>query len=131
MAGPSLAPETLDALDASVEVDMLTPRRDGSTSRRPIWVVVADGEAYVRSYRGASAAWYRRALADGVAALEVDGRTIDVELEPIRDADVDQRVSEGYRAKYGEQSPGPTDAMVSPEVVETTLRLRQASDERP
>ena len=36
-------------LDETVEVDMVTPRRDGSLSRRPVWVVVVDGDAYVRS----------------------------------------------------------------------------------
>jgi len=106
---------------------MLTPRRDGSTSSRPIWIVVVDGQAYVRSYRGPSGAWYRRALADGRAAIAVDGQTIDVAAEPEHDEVLNGRISDAFVAKYGESSPGPTEAMVSPEIVGTTLRLTSAS----
>jgi hypothetical protein len=123
VAGSSLDPETLELLDASIEVGMLTPRSDGSESRRPIWVIVADGDAYVRSYLGKRGAWYQRALADGRAALEVAGRRIDVAAEPEHDEDINRKVSDAFQAKYGESSPGPTQAMVSPEVTETTLRL--------
>ncbi len=123
MADPTLDPATLDLLDRSVEVDVLTPRRDGSMSRRPIWVVVVDGDAYVRSYRGEQGAWYRRARRDGRAAVAVEGRTLEVTLEPEGDAAVNERVSEAFRAKYGERSPGPTETMVNAEVSRTTLRL--------
>jgi hypothetical protein len=113
----------LDALDRSIEVDMVTPRGDGSTSRRPIWVVVVDGEPYVRSYLGERGAWYRRALADGEAGIGLDDRTVKVGVEPVGDADINERVSEAFRAKYAGSSPGPTETMVSPEVTATTLRL--------
>jgi hypothetical protein len=82
MAGSGLDRATLARLDESIEVDMATPRRDGSQSCRPIWVVVVDGTAYVRSYRGESGAWYRRARADGRATIGVDGRAIEVGVEP-------------------------------------------------
>ena len=123
MESAALDPQTLELLDRSVEVDMLTPRRDGSTSRRPIWVVVVDGDAYVRSYLGASGAWYRRALADGSAAIGTGGRTLEVDARPATDDELNRRVSDAFRAKYGRRSPGSTDAMVSPEVTATTLRL--------
>ena len=109
---------------------MLTPRRDGSVSSRPIWVVVVDGELYVRSYLGPRGAWYRRALADGRAAIGVDGRTVEVAVEPEHDEDVNRRVSEAFRAKYGARSPGSTETMVNPEVSATTLRLTRAASEK-
>jgi|SRR5689334_2082731 hypothetical protein len=123
MAAPGLDQDTLDTLDQSIEVDMITPRRDGSESRRPIWVVVTGGEAYVRSYRGESGAWYRRARADGQAALGMNGDTIEVGLEPATDDDINRAVSEAFNAKYAERSPGPTATMVNDEVSRTTLRL--------
>jgi hypothetical protein len=104
-------------------VDIRTPRRDGSTSSRLIWVVVVDGDAYVRSYLGARGAWYQRALTDGGAVLDVGGRTLDVRLQPAADDELNRRVSEAFRAKYGARSPGSTDAMVTPEVNRTTMRL--------
>jgi hypothetical protein len=115
--------DTLAKLDESIEVDMITPRRDGSESRRPIWVVVADGEAYVRSYKGESGAWYRRARQDGKATLGVNEQTIEVSVEPATDDDTNRKVSEAFRAKYAERSPGPTATMVNDEVSRTTLRL--------
>lgn len=119
----ALDQDTLGKLDESVEVDMITPRRDGSESRRPIWVVVADGDAYVRSYKGESGAWYRRARADGRATLGLDGETIEVRVEPATDDASNRKVSEAFKAKYAERSPGPTATMVNDEVSRTTLRL--------
>lgn len=123
MAASALEQATLDTLDDAIEIEMLTPRRDGSTSSRAIWVVVVGGEAYVRSYRGEGGAWYRRARADGTAAVGVDGRTIEVGVEPVENAEVNRQVSEAYRDKYGKRSPRPTETMVGPEVSATTLRL--------
>lgn len=114
-------------LDKSIEVEMLTPRRDGSISARPIWVVVVGGDAYVRSYLGPRGDWYRRARADGGAAIGLDGRTIDVGVQPVSDEDLNRQVSEAYRAKYGASSPESTDSMVTPEVIGTTVRLTPAA----
>jgi hypothetical protein len=125
MAAP-LDRTTLDRLDSAVEVEAQTPRRDGSTSSRPIWVVVSDGDAYVRSYRGARGAWYRRARADGALTLVVDGHEVRATAQPVADEEVNRRVSEAYRDKYGERSPGPTATMVNAEVSATTLRLGAA-----
>jgi hypothetical protein len=122
----SLDRTALELLDEAVEVELRTPRRDGSISSRPIWVVVVDGDAYVRSYYGPGAAWYRRIRTDGRAALGVAGSLIEVAGEPIDDDALDDRISAAYRAKYGRRSPSSTEGMVSPEVVATTLRLTQA-----
>jgi hypothetical protein len=127
MAGPGLDPATLANLEESIEVDMVTPRRDGSVSRRPIWVVVVDGNAYVRSYRGESGAWYRRARADGQATIGVDDRAIEVGVEPVSDDETNRKVSDAFRGKYSRRSPGPTETMVNDEVSRTTLRLAQSS----
>ena len=87
MTDSELDQATLELLDRSIEVDMRTPRRDGSESSRPIWVVVADGVAYVRSYLGEQGAWYRRALADGRANIAVQDTVVDF----FRGADVGGR----------------------------------------
>ncbi len=91
----------------------------GPSKRIPIWAVVVDDEAYVRSYRGESGAWYRRARRDGRMTLE----GVDVRVEPVDDAALNERISDAFRAKYGARSRESTEAMVAPEVVSTTLRL--------
>jgi hypothetical protein len=123
MAGSALDSSMIESLDAAIEVEAQTPRRDGSTSSRPIWVVVSDGDAYVRSYRGASGAWYRRAKADGALTLVVDGTKVNATVQPVVDNEVNRRVSDAYREKYSARSPGPTETMVDDDVSATTLRL--------
>ena len=114
---------TLVRLEEADEIEMRTPRGDGSTSSRPIWVVVVDGAPYVRSYQGERGAWYRRARADGRANIGVEGDNVAVRVVPDTGGDLDERVSRAYHDKYGRRSPGPTEAMVTPQVVATTLRL--------
>jgi hypothetical protein len=111
---PSLTPDAIETLDSKPEVHVATPSK-----RLPIWSVVVDGEAYVRSVRGERGAWYRRAVRAG--RLEIEG--IEALVEPERDQEVNERVSDAFRAKYGERSPGPTAAIVRPEAVATTLHL--------
>jgi hypothetical protein len=125
VAGAPLDQEKLDKLDEEIEVDMLTPRGDGSVSIRPIWVVVVDGDAYVRSYKGASGAWYQHALTDHRAAIGLDDQTFDVGFEPEHDDQLNERISTAFRQKYEERSPSATEAMVNAEVSATTLRLTQ------
>jgi hypothetical protein len=108
-----LDPETLERFDRTREVPV------GERRPIPIWVVVVDGDAYVRSYKGESGRWYRRARERGSALIG----GVDVGVEPIDDAGLDERISEAFRAKYGETAPRPTEAMVSPEVTATTRRL--------
>jgi hypothetical protein len=115
---PPLDPDAVQLLDRTLEVHVATSRKPV-----PIWAVVVDGEAYVRSYRGERGAWYRRAVREG--RLEIEG--IEARVEPVRDPELNERVSDAFRAKYGDRSPSSTDAMVTPEVVATTLRLDGAA----
>ena len=120
---------TLGTLDERAEIEMQTPRRDGSMTSRPIWVVVVDGSAYVRSVLGERGAWYRRAARDGRATISTDRLTLPVTLEPVTDPELNRRISDAYRAKYEAGSPEPTAAMVSDEAVGTSLRLGAAPEQ--
>jgi hypothetical protein len=117
---------TLTRLAEADEIEMRTPRGDGTPTSRPIWAVVVDGAVYVRSYAGERGAWYRRARADGRAEVCVEGETVAVRAVPAGGEEIDDRISAAYHAKYGRQSPGPTEAMVTAPVVATTLRLEPA-----
>jgi hypothetical protein len=111
---PSLEPDAIQILDRKREVHVATPGK-----RLPVWSVVVDDEAYLRSYRGERGAWYRRALREG--RVEIEG--IEARVQRESDPELNERISDAFRAKYGKRSPGPTEAMVTPEVVATTLRL--------
>jgi len=119
---------TLVRLQEADEIEMRTPRGDGTPSARPIWVVVVDGVPYVRSYLGERGAWYRRAVAEGRVEVGVEGEDLAVSVElATGDEALECSVSEAYHAKYGRRAPGPTEAMVTAPVVATTLRLSPSS----
>src|SRR6516162_3925633 len=50
-----------------------------------IWVVVADDEVFVRSWRGSKGRWYRDLAAGGPAMLEFAGRRLAVRAIPASD----------------------------------------------
>jgi hypothetical protein len=97
--------ETLRLLDETREVRIET-RRDGDSleHRTIIWVVVVEGEVFVRSLRGQRGRWYR-----------------EISSNPEVDA-----VSAAFRSKYQQSSPASTEAMVRPETLPTTLKLSPA-----
>jgi hypothetical protein len=117
-------PGMLQRFDSDSEVGVRARRRDGSTIDLPIWIVTIAGEPYVRSYRAARGAWYRRARANGQMTLVVDGQAVPVVAEPAEGDELNRQVSEAFTAKYG--SGGPARTMVSPPVAATTLRLLPA-----
>lgn len=115
------AESDLAAMAAAIEVDIETRSQAGETHRTVIWIVVRDGEVYVRSYRGERGRWYREAAADPDVAIHVDGRSIPARAVAATDAASVEACSAGLEEKY--QGDPSTPAMVAPDVLSTTLRL--------
>ena len=87
-----------------------------------IWVVVADNEVFVRSWRGAKGRWYCDLATGGVATLELaGGRKLAVQALPAGEDDAVARVTREFLRKYRRSSHAPE--MVRPETLPTTLRL--------
>lgn len=119
--------ETLNLLDKTNEVRIETRRDADSPAHRTIvWVVVVDGEVYVRSVRGTKGRWFREISSNPEGALHVGQRRIPVRAAPATDDSTVEAVSDAYRSKYEGYLPGPTAAMVRPEVLQTTLKLSPA-----
>ncbi len=119
---PSTFPaDVLELLARTGEVDIETRAADGTLHSTIIWVVVTEAVTYVRSYRGATARWYREIVADPGAVLVADGRRIEVRAVPATDAASVGACSRGLEAKYA--GDPATAAMVAPAVHDTTLRL--------
>ena len=113
---------TLDTLKKVEEIRIATAAAGAKTKHRAtIWVVVVDGQVFVRSFTGPKGKWYRNVLANPEADLEVDGKTIHVKAIPLNDQKSNEAVSRAYLEKY-RSSPYAKD-MVGPEVLPTTLRL--------
>ena len=119
----SFGTDDLERLAAAKEVDIETQAPDGPAHRTTIWVVVDDDEVFVRSYKGATARWFREAVANPAVAVHVDGRRLTATAIPATDPDSIERTSEGFRAKY---RPDPATTSMIERYHETTLRLEPA-----
>jgi hypothetical protein len=121
------SPADLDLLRTLAEIRIAPEREDGTTGKPVIiWVVVVDGQLFVRSVRGEQGTWYRHVLRSRRATLHVDGDRINVTAEPVSDAAVNQKASDVFRAKYGRRWPGPTAGIVRPAATRATFRLTPA-----
>jgi hypothetical protein len=113
--------ETLRLLDRTREVEIVTVRPDGRHAQTTIWVVVDEDEAYIRSYRGSGALWYRDVVERPDIQLLADGMRLRIRAVPATDDLSIARCSSALERKYaGDPS---TDAMVDEEILDTTLRL--------
>ena len=103
-------------------------RRDADSPehRTIIWVVVVEGEVFVRSVRGPKGRWYREISSNPEGALHAGDSRIPVRATPATDDMTVEAVSDAIRSKYEEASPGPTAAMVRPDTLPTTLKLSPA-----
>ena len=111
----------LAALAAAEEIDIETRAADGTVHRTIVWVMVQDGEVFLRSYKGPAGRWYRETLADPSVALHVDGRRLAARALPATDPASVEACSEGLREKYARSHS--LRAMLAPGVLPTTLRV--------
>lgn len=115
--------ETLEILDSTKEVHIETHEGDRAL-RTIIWVMVDDGEVFIRSVRGEGGKWYQRALADPNVALLVGDDRVPAVAVPTPDPESVKRASQALRDKY---RPGESlEAMLRDEVLGTTMRLDPA-----
>ena len=119
--------ETLRLLDETKEVRIETRRAGDSPEHRTIiWVVVVEGEVFVRSVRGQRGRWYREISSNPEGALHVEDDRIPVRADPATEGATVDAVSAAFRSKYQQSSPASTEAMVRPETLPTTLKLSPA-----
>src|ERR1700704_3778305 len=101
--------DVLQTLNAAEEVQ-IEPRSADGRSGQPvtIWVVVVDGDVYVRSYKGPQGRWYQSLLTRPDGVLHADGQEIPFRAVRVQDAQTIARVSEAYRHKYERLWPKET-----------------------
>ncbi len=114
----------LQRVDVAKEVDIETRSEEGTVHRVTIWIVVVDGEVYVRSVRGKSGRWYRELLARKSAVLHIGARRVAVRPSPVTTTDAIDAVSAGFWRKY--EKSASLFSMLRLSTLHTTLRLEQA-----
>ncbi len=113
---------TLAAWRDEREVSVETAAADGAAHRTIIWIVV-DGHdrVLIRSYRGATARWYREAVMTGRGAILSGDDRVAVRFEVARDAERIAACSAELERKYAGDPSTP--AMVRDDVLDTTLEV--------
>jgi hypothetical protein len=120
----SFSDEELRLLQETAEVRIETQAPGKPARRTIIWIVVDGGDAFIRSWKGPGARWYRSALANPAVAVVVDDRRLPATAIPATDPDSVERVSTALKTKYAGDPAAAS--MVRPEILDTTLRLEPA-----
>jgi len=116
----------LDRVGGAEELDLASRRDDGSLSVfTTMWVARAGDAAYVRSARGPTGAWYRRAVRYGVGRVRAGGVERDVTFEqiPVDEAETHAALDAAHHAKYDRYGPQIVGSVVGPDAAAVTLRL--------
>jgi hypothetical protein len=115
--------EELDKIEGAEELEVSSARRDGTLRKPvPIWVVRHGDELYVRSWRGRTATWYRRARDRREGHIRAGGVDKDVSFVDAG-GEIDDGVDAAYHAKYSRHGEDLVNSMTSGETRTTTLRL--------
>jgi hypothetical protein len=119
--------EELNTIGAAHELELTTLRSD-DTPRKPvtIWVVRNGNDLFIRSWRGRTAAWFRRVQARHEGHIQARGIDKDV-LFVDAAQDLNDQVDAAYRTKYTPIAPAYVEPMVNPEARATTLKLEPRS----
>jgi hypothetical protein len=118
--------DALERIDAARELEIAVKRADGSLrTPRPIWVVRAGDQVYVRTWYRRDTGWFGHALVARQARIRVPGLEADVTVEDLGEgpAQVRTDVDAAYRTKYGNAG---AESMVTAAAAGTTLRLDPA-----
>lgn len=99
-AGAAPSPSRIDWQAVAEEnvVRIVTHDADGSTRETKIWIVVVDGQAYIRT---GSTRWYANLERDPSALLRVPDADHPIRTKLISDGKLVDRIEAAYREKYG------------------------------
>ncbi len=100
LVAPALAePDWQDHADVEV-VDVLTTDEDGAPREHPIWLVVVDGAAFLRT---GGSTWGQNISRTGELTLRIGDAELALAAEAVEDDALRERVNEAFAVKYGFQ----------------------------
>src|SRR4051812_48826106 len=96
-------PEELRRIAETDDLHVSPFREDGVTYGTPTWIwsVVVDDGLYVRGYNGQQSRWYQAATRQKAGRIRAAGMTKEVRFESV-DGAMNNRIDDGYRAKYAD-----------------------------
>jgi hypothetical protein len=97
-AAPPAAAQSWTPFAEADVVRIVTQDEDGDERDTPVWIVVVDGAAYVRTN---DSRWLANIRRGSSVALRLDATTRPVSAEEVEDPAVAASVEAAYKAKYG------------------------------
>jgi hypothetical protein len=128
---PGWTSDELSTIETTDELEIASIRRDG-TLRNPttIWVVRLGDDLFVRSVNGRTAAWFRGTQVRHVGRISSGGVERDVTFVDADD-DIDDRIDDAYRTKYGRYAANIVGSVLTAEARSATIKLVPRSREDP
>ena len=91
-------PPDWSAVADTETVEVLTEDEDGSLRVTTVWLLVLDGEGYVRT---GGTSWGANVVRSGNLTLRIDENEYPLGVEFEEDEDLRARIEQGFRDKYG------------------------------
>jgi hypothetical protein len=114
-------------LKAAQEIMLGTTSPSGKRHDTKLWIVVVEGEPYLRSMNGPDARWFRELTREGdgeLVLIDDEHRPrLSVHAEPVADPATLAQVSKAIKKKYGWTHPQYLPRFLDDESVAATLRL--------
>jgi hypothetical protein len=81
-------------------IDALTVDEDGTLRETPVWFVLLNGEAYLRT---SNSHWLENLRRDSNLRIEIEGKIYEAQVEEISDQGMVEKVDIASQRKYGWQ----------------------------
>ena len=92
----------MKALTATVEIDLIvTGRKSGRTSSRPVWFVQEEKKLYLLPVAGTSTNWFKNILVNPTIQITVQGKMLTAKSIPMTEPDKVKVVVEKFKRKHG------------------------------
>jgi hypothetical protein len=114
----------LDRIGAADEMEIASYKQDGTLSPyTTIWVVQVENDLFVRSWRGRTGVWFRRAVQLHEGRIRVGATERDVSFEEPEDDSIHPAIDQAYRDKYSRYGNPYVQPMVEAAATAATFRL--------
>jgi hypothetical protein len=117
----------VDYLRDADTVTIATKRPAGNVRETPIWAVVVDGAAYVRSARGPEGVWYENALREANATIVTPDGRLPVRVAPSANESNADTIDAAYNRKYGRYPQDVIAPLLAEPARQTTLKVSPAT----
>jgi hypothetical protein len=94
--------ELRNALQSTSEIELIvTGRKSGRESSRPVWFVQEGDKLFLLPVGGSDSNWYKNLVKTPAIGLAADGAEFRTNAKPIEDAAAVGDVAERFGARYG------------------------------